>query len=61
MSISPSSNLPDNPQPPSLPRWIYFVFVILLGGIGYLAWAGYTARTQFSSDIAKSQEAANQL
>jgi hypothetical protein len=61
MSISPSSNLNDNPQPASLPRWIYFVFVILLAGIGYLAWAGYTARTQFNSDISKSQESANQL
>jgi hypothetical protein len=61
MSISPSTSLPDNPQPPSLPRWIYFVFVILLAGIGYLAWAGYTARTQFNSDIAKSQETTNQL
>ncbi len=60
MSISPSTNLPDNP-PPALPRWIYFVFVILLAGIGYLAWAGYTARTQFNSDIAKSTETANQL
>jgi cell division protein FtsB len=61
MSISPSSNLPDNTQPAPMPRWIYFVFVLLLGGIGYLAWAGYTARTQFNSDIAKSQETANQL
>jgi hypothetical protein len=61
MSISPSTNLPDNTQPPALPRWIYFVFVILLGGIGYLAWAGYTTRTQFNSDLAKSQEASNQL
>jgi hypothetical protein len=60
MSISPSTNLPDN-TPPALPRWIYFVFVILLGGIGYLAWAGYTTRTQFNSDIAKSTETANQL
>jgi hypothetical protein len=63
MSISPSTNLPDNTpmQPAPLPRWIYFVFVILLGGIGYLAWAGNTARAQFSSDLAKSQETANQL
>jgi hypothetical protein len=60
MSISPSTNLPDN-TPPPLPRWIYFVLVILLGGIGYLAWAGYTTRTQFNSDLSKSQEAANQL
>jgi hypothetical protein len=63
MSISPSSNLPDNTpmQPAPLPRWIYFVFVVLLGGIGYLAWAGYTTRTQFNSDLAKSTETANQL
>jgi len=63
MSISPSSNLPDHTpmEPAPLPRWIYFVFVLLLGGIGYLAWAGYTARTQLSSDLAKSQETANQL
>jgi hypothetical protein len=61
MSISPSNNLSDNTPPPALPRWIYFVFVILLGGIGYLAWAGYTTRTQFNSDLAKSQEASNQL
>ena len=61
MSISPSTNLPDETQPPALPRWIYFVFVILLGGIGYLAWAGYTTRTQFNSDLSKAQEASNQL
>ena len=61
MRISPSSNLPDNTEPAALPRWIYFVFVILLGGIGYLAWAGYSTRTQFNSDLAKSQEASNQL
>lgn len=61
MSISPSTNLPDNTEPAALPRWIYFVFVVLLGGIGYLAWAGYTTRTQFNSDLAKSQEASNQL
>ena len=63
MSISPSSNLPENTsmQPAPLPRWIYFVFVLLLGGLGYLAWAGYTARTQFSADLAKSAETANQL
>jgi hypothetical protein len=63
MSISPSSNLPDNApmQPAPLPRWIYFVFVVLLGGIGYLAWAGYTTRTQFNSDLDKSRGTANQL
>ncbi len=64
MSISPSSNLPDN-TPAPLPRWvsisIVLLFLLVLGGVGYLAWAGNTARTQLASDLAKSQETANQL
>jgi peptidyl-tRNA hydrolase len=35
--------------------------VILLGGIGYLAYAGYTARTELAADLAKSQDQATQL
>jgi hypothetical protein len=64
MSISPNSNLPDD-TPAPLPRWvsiaIVLLFVLVLGGVGYLAWAGNTARTQLASDLAKSQETANQL
>jgi chromosome segregation ATPase len=44
-----------------MPRWIYFAFVILLAGIGYLAYAGYTARQQLAADLTKSQENATQL
>jgi peptidyl-tRNA hydrolase len=63
MSISPGSNIPDSAPPQSsyIPRWIYFAFVILLGGIGYLAYAGYTARTELAADLAKSQDQATQL
>jgi TolA-binding protein len=65
MSITASPNLspsaPPPPQPSPLPRWIYFAFVVLLGGIGYLAYAGYTARQQLTTDLGKSQESATQL
>jgi predicted nucleic acid-binding Zn-ribbon protein len=56
-----SSSEPPPPQPSPLPRWIYVAFLILLGGIGYLAYAGYTARQQFNADLTKSQENAAQL
>jgi predicted outer membrane protein len=60
-SPSVSSSAPPPPQPSPLPRWIYFAFVVLLGGIGYLAYAGYTARQQLTTDLGKSQENAAQL
>jgi hypothetical protein len=56
-----SSSAPPPPQPSPLPRWIYFAFLVLLGGIGYLAYAGYTARQQLTADLGKSQENAAQL
>jgi hypothetical protein len=56
-----SSSAPPPPQPSPLPRWIYFAFIVLLGGIGYLAYAGYTARQQLTADLGKSQENAAQL
>src|SRR5580658_10941344 len=58
-TVSPSA--PPPPQPSPLPRWIYFAFVILLAGIGYLAYAGYNARQEFAADLTKSQENAAQL
>ncbi|MFZ0819360.1 MAG: hypothetical protein WAM91_04775 [Candidatus Acidiferrales bacterium] len=64
MSITASPNVSPSvppPQPSPLPRWIYFVFLVLLGGIGYLAYAGYTARQQFTADLAKSNDNAAQL
>ncbi len=59
-TVSPSEP-PPPPQPSPLPRWIYFAFLILLAGIGYLAYAGYTARQQLNADLAKSQDDAAQL
>ena len=58
-TVSPSA--PPPPQPTAMPRWIYFAFVILLAGIGYLAYAGYNARQEFAADLTKSQENAAQL
>jgi TolA-binding protein len=65
MSISPGSNIPDNPPQESYtPRWIYFAFLIVLGGIGYLAYAENTAHTQLAAhaaDLTKAQDQASQL
>lgn len=66
MSISPGGNVSDNmgPQESATPRWIYAAFLIILGGIGYLVYAGYTARqqaAQTASDLAKTTAEAAQL
>jgi chromosome segregation ATPase len=66
MSISPGSNIPDNPPPQvsAVPRWIYFAFLVLLGGIGYLGYSEYTAHTQLTAhaaDLTKAQDQAAQL
>ena len=52
---------PPPPQPSYLPRWIYFAFLVLLGGIGYLAYAGYNSRLQLTTDLAKADEKSEQL
>jgi predicted nucleic acid-binding Zn-ribbon protein len=63
MSISPGSNMPENVpvQVSSTPRWIYAVFIILAAGIGYVAYAANSARTQLTSDLAKAQDQNTQL
>jgi len=65
MSITASPNAsPSAPPPPQstpLPRWIYFAFLILLGGISYLGYAGYNARQKFTADVAKGDDKAAQL
>jgi chromosome segregation ATPase len=65
MSITPGTNIPDAPpQASPIPRWIYFAFLILLGGIGYLGYTEYSAHTQLAAhaaDLAKAQDQATQL
>ncbi len=62
MSISPGPQISESaPQASPFPRWVYVAFLVLLAGIGYLAYAGYTAKTQFAADMAKSQDQAAQL
>jgi predicted nucleic acid-binding Zn-ribbon protein len=60
-SNQPMSESAPPPQPSPLPRWIYLVFLILLGGIGYLAYAGYSARTQLNAELTKASEQSAQL
>ncbi len=64
MSITsgqPMSESAPPPQPSPLPRWIYLVFLIFIAGIGYLAYAGYTAREKFTAEITKAQSESAQL
>jgi chromosome segregation ATPase len=57
MSISPSV-----PEPPdstiyetaATPRWIYVVFLAAFALIGYLVYAGNTAKTKLESDLAQA-------
>jgi len=62
MSISPGPQISENaPQVASFPRWVYVAFLVLLAGIGYLAYAGYQAKTQFAAEMAKAQDQSTQL
>ncbi len=65
MSVIPSAPQPSSEQPiyeaSPTPRWIIAAFVLLLAGIGFVAYQGYTARTKLVSDLAKAQEQAKVL
>src|SRR5579863_3655810 len=62
MSISPGPQISENaPQVSAFPRWVYVAFLVLLAGIGYLAYAGYQAKTQFAAEMAKAQDQSTQL
>lgn len=51
----------EPPQASPFPRWVYVAFLLLLAGIGYLAYAGNNAKNQFAADMAKAQDQATQL
>jgi predicted outer membrane protein len=75
MSITPAPNMPDSsaqqrtasPTPPivfeqaATPRWIIAALVILLLGVAYLAYAGYSTRTQLQTELGKSNDRAEQM
>jgi hypothetical protein len=57
MSISPSVPEPKEPTPyeaASTPRWIIVVFVAAFALIGYLLYAGNTAKTKLESELAQA-------
>jgi len=62
MSLSPAPQVPENaPQVSAFPRWVYVAFLVLLAGIGYLAYAGSQTKAQFAADLAKAQDQSTQL
>src|ERR1019366_7421657 len=57
MSISPNVPEPQESLPyeaASTPRWIIVVFVAAFGLIGYLLYAGNSARTALESELAQA-------
>lgn len=59
MSISP--NVPEPRQEEtnfyeaaSTPRWIIVLFILAFGVMGYVVYAGYTARTKLETDLAQA-------
>ena len=59
MSISPNVPEPRQEEPSiyeaaSTPRWIIVLFVLAFGLLGYLLYAGNTARTKLETDLAQA-------
>ena len=59
MSISP--NVPEPRQEeaniyeaPPTPRWIIILFIVAFAGLGYLVYAGYSARMKLETDLAQA-------
>ena len=64
MSMTPnvtesSGASPD--QTSTTPRWIFVVFIVVFALVGYLLYAGYTARTKLEADLAKANSKADLL
>ena len=59
MSISPNVPSPQESyhyESSGTPRWIMVLFVVLLAGLGALAYAGHSVQTRFEQEIAKAEE-----
>ena len=59
MSISPNVPSPQESyhyESSGTPRWIVVLFVVLLAGLGALAYAGHSVQTRFEQEIAKAEE-----
>src|SRR5271154_2765936 len=61
MSITPSGPEPKEPpkesyeyEAASTPRWIIVVFVVAFGLIGYVIYAGNSAKTQLENELAQA-------
>lgn len=59
MSITPNPNLPEPREPETYettgtPRWIIAVFVVAFGAMGYLLYAGNSAKSKLESDLDKA-------
>jgi chromosome segregation ATPase len=57
MSISPQVPEPQGNETyevASTPRWIIVVFVLAFAGMGYLVYAGYSAKSKLETDLAKA-------
>jgi chromosome segregation ATPase len=59
MSMSPAGPEPQEShsyEAASTPRWILVVFVLVFALLGFVVFAGYSARTKLEADLAKANE-----
>ncbi len=59
-NVSESSEANQYPSS-ATPRWVYVVFGIVFLLVGYLLYAGHTARTRLESELANANNRTNQL
>ena len=64
MSTTPNLSDPKDSysyEAASTPRWIFVVFAIIFVLVGYLLYAGYSARTKLEADLVAANAKSNQL
>jgi chromosome segregation ATPase len=64
--MSSNPNLPEGQETylyeaSPTPRWIFFVFAVLIIAVGWMVYAGYQSRTALESEIAKTNQRADLL